>query len=282
MHSLAPGSYVKSNSQARKDRLYFDEEHRVTAHSDKEQEAYLSMQRARELHAAGKLDEAIAEMREAVVKLAAADTVAEIISDFRTEQRAIASKLTAEYCVQLEKHADAAGFFQQAVDNYSRLPSEEAEEASRRCAARLLECISELRNHPSDRLQLLIGKYEHQQQLFAAQGGYEVERAHCADHIARICMRRGRYVEAAERFREALHLYYEAGIRACEPEIMMAAGECHFRLAVLAATHWTDFNEARINLTRAINIFAEWEDDLDGVRLRYARAETLLNRLDQT
>jgi tetratricopeptide (TPR) repeat protein len=215
-----------------------------------------SFDRAVYQHELGQLDAAIELMREAAVLYAASDSAAVQESDARVLSRAMACRLCGDYLVEDEQYAEAANIYQEAVDQYSRLNSEEAEVDARRCARKLLDCIALLRARPFDRLNLLIAQYEHKQRQYAAQPEQEAQQAECAAHIARILARRERYEQSVERYREALDLYERAG---GEPEVQLAIAECHHRMAGLLAYRLNKKLDALAHYHKAVVLYAEHE-----------------------
>lgn len=207
-------------------------------------------------YSTGRLDAAINLMREAAVLFAAADSAAAHESDTRVQSRAMACRLCGDYLSEGEQYAEAANIYQEAVDQYSRLSSEEAEVEARRCARKLLDCIAMLRARPHDRLNLLIAQYEHRQRQYAAQPGHERQQAECAAHIGRILARGERYELSVERYREAIELFRQADL---EPRVYMAVAECNHWIAGLFAYRLNDTAQALHHYRKALALYAEHE-----------------------
>jgi tetratricopeptide (TPR) repeat protein len=221
-----------------------------------EQSASERFERAVIEHEQGRLDAAIGLMREAAVLFAAADSAAAPESHERALTRATACTLCGDYLVEAEQYAEAANIYQEAVDQYSRLTSEEAEVDARRTAHKLLDCVALLRARPYDRLNLLIAQYEHRQRQFAAQPRHESQQAECAAHIARILARRERYEQSVERYCEALRLFSSAEM---EPGVYLAIAECNHRIAGLFAYRLNDSVQAVSHYRIAAGLYAEYE-----------------------
>ena len=228
-------------------------------------------------YASGRLDSAVELVREAVVLYAAADSAAFEENAKRTLARADVCRICGAYLAEQEQYAEAANIYQQAVDQYSRLNSEEAEESARRCAGKLLECIELLKARPYDRLNLLIAQYEQRQRVFAAQPGHVVQEAECAAHIARILQRRERYEQSLLRYREALELYKKTSQ---EPEVQLAIAECHHRMGGLLAYRLSDRMQARRHFAEAVRIYAQHEPFVYGVQESRALCERALAELE--
>ncbi len=205
---------------------------------------------------AGRLESAIDLMREAVILFASADSAVARPSDDRVLSRAVACRLCGDFLVEGDQYPEAANIYQQAVNQYSRLKTEEAEVWARRCAGKLLDCVAMLKTRPLERLNLLIARYEHIQRQYAAQPLRERQQAECAAHIARILARRERYEQSADRYQEALELYAGAPQ---EPEVNLAIAECHHRLAGLLAYRLNRKLEAIAHYRQAISLYSEHE-----------------------
>ena len=250
----------------------------MTDNTHYEQRAQDTSDRAVREHASGRLESAIELMREAVVLFAAADSAAAKESDARVLSRAIACRMCGDFLSEGEQYAESANIYQQAVDQYSRLHGEEAEVASRRCAGKLLECISMLRARPFERLNLLIARYEHMQRQFAAQPSHERQQADCAEHIARILARRERYEPSLSRYQEAIGLFTMAGE---VPEVSLAIAECHHRMAGLLAHRLNDKPQAMMHYREAIALYALHEPYTYGKQEARALCEQAMRELGQ-
>ena len=138
-----------------------------------------------------------------------------------------------DYALSLKEEGrfpEAALHFQEAVDHYLLLDSEEAKQRVSECAKLALDCVFALRSEPWNRLSLLIVKHERRRQQLSLMPGSEAEQAACEFQIGRIFQRRDRPEEALERFQEAIAL-----LSHCEPtlEVRLALADCHHCIAIL-------------------------------------------------
>ena len=209
----------------------------------------------------GDLDAAVNTMRSAVVLYAAADAAASPDSSLRTLERSAACRFLGDLLLQIERFAEAANIYQQAIDQFARIDSEEAEASSRYCAGRILDCITNLRSRPTERLELLIERYELQLKLLATRSGTEREQAECSTHMARIYQRRARYPQAVAKYLEALRMYDRVERN---QTVSVAIAECHHRLGNLFALRLDEAKQAIPHLKEAIALYAENEEVIYG------------------
>lgn len=233
--------------------------------------------RARNAHDLGRLDEAIELMREATVLFAAADSAAASDSEERVLSRSTACRLCGDYLAERGDFAEAANIYQEAVDQYSRLDSELAEETGRGCARKILDCIQHLRLQPRERLNLLIAQYEHRQRQFAAQPGHEKQQAECVVHIAQILQRRERYEQAVRRYREAVELFESAG---ASPDMRLAVAECHHRIGGLLCHRLNDDGLALFHFREAVKLYSEHEPYVYGKQEARSLCERAIREIE--
>jgi hypothetical protein len=226
-----------------------------------EQRAAECFDRAIAAYERGTLETAVQLMRDSAVQYALADAETTEVSVERVLARAVACRMSGDYLFEAEEFAQAANLYQEAVDQYARLAGEEAEAAVRKCAALVLECIDQLRSRPYERLHLLIAQYELRQRQYEALGGHEKQQGECAAHIARILQRRERYEESVVRYREALELFSSCD---ADPDAMMAAAECHHRMASMLEYRLFDSHGAIEHLNCAIELYGQFEPYLYG------------------
>ena len=148
------------------------------------------------------------------------------------------------------------------------------------CARKALASVAALRANPSDRLYLLIARYERQQQQLAMQAGTWAQQAECCLHVAQIFLRRDRPAEAFHRFAEALALYERA-----EPTLptLLAQAECHHRMGHLLANVLLDepnpVPRAAAHYEQAIALYRAHEPEIGGVQPDLALCERALRDL---
>lgn len=249
----------------------------MNEHSSNKKDADRLVERAKQFHTSGDIAIAIESLREATALYAAKDTAATIESVSIIVSRAGACRLCGEYLFETGAFAEAANMFQEAVNQYSRLDSEEAEGIVRRLAHRVIECVDVLKSRPGERLHLLIAQYEHRQLQYAALPSHEYEQAQCAEHIARILHRRERPDEAVARYSEAIRLYTSANEL---PNTMLRIAECHERVGNILSNRPGASDRAKYHFKEAIVLYKLFEPKVSGETVRFERCKTNLNHLE--
>ena len=176
------------------------------------------------------------------------------------------------------EYAEAASIYQEAVDSYAQEADPASEETVRFCARRVLDCLTALRDHPQERLSMLIGRYERQSLRLALDAGTEAAQGTCRVEIARIFARRARPQEAVSAYLDALALYERA--EATE-ENLLAQAECHHRLGGLLARFLHDKVGAARHYQAAISLYAAHEPFVYGVQSSLALCQQALKEVGQ-
>ncbi|HZT42453.1 MAG TPA: hypothetical protein VFA07_09685 [Chthonomonadaceae bacterium] len=251
----------------------------MTIASRQQEQAALCVAESTRLHAEGALQEALASIRRAVLLYAAADTTAALeegdpaaIPMWRV--RAAACRLCGDYLVEAGQYPEAARVYQEAIDLYQQIGDPEADQEARTCAHQVVEIVDALRDHPQERLYLLIAHYERQQQQIALEPGTERLQAEYSVQIARVFERRERFSEALDRYREALDLYARAEPI---PETLLGCAECHHRMAAILSYSGRDLPAAAEHYREAISLYALHEPRVFGVQASHAFCVRALN-----
>jgi hypothetical protein len=229
-------------------------------------------------------EEALSLWREAVLRYAEAYRMAEEdgqgVPVALTRARAHACQQCGDVLMRLARHPEAANVFQEAADLYGQLSGLTDRAGAQECARKALASVAALRANPSDRLYLLIARYERQLLQLAMQSGTLAQQAECCLHIAQIFLRRDRPAEAFRRFAEGLALYQRA-----EPTeaALLAQAECHHRLGSLLANVLLDepnpVHRAAAHYEQAIDLYRVYEPEIYGVQENRALCERALHDL---
>jgi tetratricopeptide (TPR) repeat protein len=229
---------------------------------------------------AGALAEAIAAQRQAVLLYAAAEQAAgpEQTPSVLRLARANACQRCGDFLTEAEQFPEAANVYQEAVDLYTQLDGEPAEQEARACAQKIVANVTALRARPQERLYLLIRHYERHQQQLALEPGSEAAQAEISMRVARIFQRRERPVEALERYAEALTLYSRAPLVA---ETGLARAECHHRIATLLNFTLRQWTAAARHYREAIALYAAYEPAARGKQLGREMCELALGEIER-
>ena len=241
-------------------------------------EAYLA---EASTHDAERSDAVLAALRKAVLHYAAADAALETADHGESLKRARADacRRFAEALASAGRHAEAANIYQEATDLYGLIEDADAPGLAKECARRLLDNVAALRAQPHERLHLLIAHYERLQQQYALESGTEASQAECAAHIARICQRRDRPVDAVARYREALDLY---GRSSHSTETELAKAECHHRIATILAVRLDRAMEAIRHYRESIALYEIHEPIVYGFQQSLEMCRAALSRIEAT
>lgn len=224
------------------------------------EQAEQNVRQARILYENDRREEAVALLRRGALQYSLAMREEEEPAPTEWRIRAEACRLLGEYLTSIEAYSEAATYYQEAVDCYIAIGSEEAEIAARDCAARVLSVIATLRSRPEERLHLLTARYERQKQQLALEPDTEAQQAECCVYIARIFQRRDRPDEAVTHYKEALRLYTLTP----QAETGLACAECNHRLAGLYAAALDAPMQAIRHYREAIVLYALYEPVVHG------------------
>jgi tetratricopeptide (TPR) repeat protein len=256
-------------------------EERITLAESLQDQAEGFLRQAREFERAGRAADFLDAMHSAVLCFAAADSEREAPDEAGplTRPRAEACRRYAEALAADGHHAQAANIYQEATDLYGLLGDPQSQELASDCAKKLLASLAALRSGAGDRLQLLIARYERQQQQLALTPGSELQQAECAIHIARIYQRRDRPAESADRYRDALELLNRIEPA---PESERVRAECHHRIATLFAERLDEPFEAIRYYQTAIDLYELHEVPVYGVQNSCEFCRSALARLKES
>ncbi|MCW3097628.1 MAG: hypothetical protein JWL77_3246 [Chthonomonadaceae bacterium] len=235
-----------------------------------------NVRQARILYENDRREEAIALQRRAALQYALAMRDVETPAPDVWHVRADACRMLGEYLAEAEAYPEAATYYQEAIDCYAHLDTEEAEIAARECAVRALAVVRALQSRPEQRLYLLTARYERQRQQFALETNTEAQQAERCVHIARIFQRRDRPDEAITHYREALALYALTP----QEETGLACAECHHRIAGLYATALDAPEQAILAYREAIALYAAYEPFVHGEQAALALCIRALELLE--
>lgn len=227
------------------------------------EERYLQIQQKHEAALAryreGLPKEATALLREVVLRYAAFETEFEELRPQKQHltQRAEACEQCGDYLMEVGEVAEAVNLYQEAVDVFGRILGGEGEADSVRCASKTVGAIQQLNHQPKDRLQLLIIRYERQIRQLQLHAGTSLEQASLYVEVAQIFLRRERYRDSQQNFRQALRLY-EMG----NPDApnAWARGKCHHQLGNLSFYRFHDLDRAQRHYETACLLFRLCED----------------------
>jgi tetratricopeptide (TPR) repeat protein len=232
--------------------------------TDKASDLQEQAERAR---AAGRNDEAISLLRQAVV------TISTLEEGDEPEDRlhGLLSRGLAELLVEAQRVPEAMQAYQEATDAFGRAPGSEVE--AQECAQKILAGVKDLWKQPQDRLLLLIAHYEREIQQLAGQPETEARQGEIAFKMATVLNRRDRFQEAGLAYRRSLELYERA------PETGLQQAGCHHRLADLYHHELDDDVLATVHYRHAMALYSEFEPLSEGEQMNRTLCEWHLNEL---
>lgn len=171
-----------------------------------------------------------------------------------------------EVLMHAERYPEAARTYQRATDLFNLL----GDSAAHQCSKCVVQCVTILRRHPEQRLDLLIAHYERMIQELEIQNNSDEQQAECRLHLARILMRRDRAPNALTHLGAALKLYDQ-----CEPNLAQQyrRAECQRRIGEVL---WklNRRKEAVPYYQNALRLYEQFEGD-EVLDLQYGCREAL-------
>ncbi len=186
--------------------------------------------------------ESIQTLRNAVSILHALEEKTELMQQLYAANSLKLAKMLSD----ADRIPEAVAYFQAATDTYNVLGDSDAASTA---AKGVLNCVSQLRNRPADRIFLLVAKYERQIAELSITPNMEVDCAKICHHVANILQRRNRYNESATWFLQELDYLSGAEI---SDEIIFSRAQAHNELGKLNFEYLRDPGLALEHYERAI------------------------------
>lgn len=171
-----------------------------------------------------------------------------------------------------ERLPEAVQAYQEAADAFSHATDEERMIV---CAKKVVEGVRMLRHRPSERLDLLIARYDRDLRELAELPDSERRQAELEFKVGTVLQRRDRFADAAARYRKSLAHY-----RRIEGEGLGQAA-CHHRLGDLYNRELRNDRKALSHYRLAVALYKEHERPSEGEQMNRGLCEWHIREVRQ-